>query len=278
MLHDLQPTIPLEVLTNVAYHLQYEEAAQFSDYKPIATLLTSRDYWRRKTLRIISRSKLRSILDDPHTKSAVKLNLAKADIDDVDLSFVVQHFKQIEEIDLAFNPDLTDESIIGLIETHGPWMKRLTLTKLFRLTNQSMERLGLHCPSLERLELEGTMISAAGLQMASLRKERLRSLSISRCHLIDTARLPAILSELPSLMSLKMTHLDLLELYQVQALLQSCTHLQRIDVTGCPEFTLKSIRQLIGLREHLEIIHDARLEDHTVDAVRRFLLGMVSTV
>jgi F-box/leucine-rich repeat protein 2/20 len=139
-----------------------------------------------------------------------------------------------------------------------------------------MENIAQHCSRLEELSLEGCMVSAAGLRIISKGPSSLKKVSISRCHVIDTQELPAIVQGMSELKVLAMNHIDGVQPYQVQAVIAECPRLRKVELVGCPEITLKAIRQLSSINKRVRLVHDARLEDHSIDSVRRFLLGLVT--
>lgn len=269
--------LPHELFARIAGYLNYQTISQLSTSQPIRDLLESEQFWRKRSLFIACRKELLAVLNDPLTKYATIINISAAELDDTDLSFISQHFLHIRSINISQNPDLTDDGIMSLLESHGNYLERLNLSKLFRLTNVTLQMISDYCPTLHKLVLDGCMFSATGLRSIAEGIPGLRKLSISRCHIVDTKDLPAILQSLPKLKKLSMSHLDGLQPYQVESAIANCDHLQTLDIRGCPEFTLKTVRTLIAVNKKLRIDHDAQLEDHTLDSVRRFLLGLVNT-
>ncbi|PJF19417.1 hypothetical protein PSACC_00812, partial [Paramicrosporidium saccamoebae] len=263
---DTASPLPLELLAQVALHLDYKMILQMRHFSPVTDLLESGHYWHNRTLHISSRSDLRTALSDKTSSQAVRISLAAADIDDTDLSFIAQHFTKIQVLNLTRNPDLTDGGLEALLIAHGPQIKRLNLSRLFRLTNVTMENIAQYCSSLEELSLEGCMVSAAGLRRISTGPSSLRKVSISRCHVLDTQELPAIVQGMSELKVLAMNHIDGVQPYQVQAVIAECPRLRKVELVGCPEITLKAIRQLSSLNKRVQIVHDARLEDHSIDS------------
>jgi hypothetical protein len=267
---------PVELFSKVALYLDYKTIRALEQFKPAADLLTSGQYWNGRTLKIKCREDLRIMLGDKNARNAYRIDLSATEIDDTDLSFVAQHLEKLEVLDISHNPDLTDEGVEAVLQKHGPYLRKIDLSRLFRLTNLTLEAINQHCCSLEELSLNGCMFSAAGLRKLSSGRSSLRKLSISKSHLIDTRERPIIVQGMERLGILKMNHLDGLEPYQVQAVIQECPKLKSIEIIGCPEITLRTVRQLSSLNKRISISHDARLEDHTIDSVRRFLLGLVA--
>lgn len=272
--------LPFELVSMIAHHWTYDQCVAYDrDTAPVRTLVNSRIYWSRRPLRIADRTQLRKILRDGATRNATILDLHGAEVDDTDLHFIAHHFARIQRLDLGHNPDVTDEGVEGLVRLHGQQLRELRLTKLFRLTNVTLSHLQWHCRALRHLDLAGGMFTATAVrQMLMDASFRLESLSLSRCYLLDMREIPTCCEHLASLRSLDASHLDSLQPYQVQAVMVGCPQLERLDITGCHEFTLKAIRELSGLHPSVHIEHDARLEDHSIDSVRRFLLGLVHPV
>lgn len=271
------PLVPLELLLKITAHLPYESIAELSSIREIQRLLKSDHFWRDRILKISTRSQLLCILRDPYSRRAKRLDLCGADLDDTDLVFIANHFQTIHHINLSHVSDLTDLGLASLLKLHGKHLQSLKLHKLFRLTNVTMENISTLCgPSLHCLDLHSTMISSTGLRELTEGGLMIRELILERCHIFDPSCLPALGEGLPTLRKISVAHIDAVHPYQLQALLQACPKLKTLDVSGCAEVTLKTIKQLQGTNQRLNIKHNAKLEDHSIDAVRRFLLGLVS--
>lgn len=271
--------VPKELFAKITMYLEFGEIVKLLHVEPVRLVLESGGYWTRsRTLIIKSHDDLIRALCSPHSKDAQNIDLSCADIDDTDLQFLAEHFTCIRTINLSKNSDLTDDGIEHLLRLHGKTFQKLNLSRLFRLTNVSMENIARYCAKLKILILTGMMITAGGLQMIAEGCTQLRQLSLSRCHLMNPEQLPAVVERLPCLRYLELSNLDLLQAYQVQAIIQSCSKLYKVDLTGCAEITLKSIRELQKYSQYLEIVHDARLEDHSIDGIRRFLLGLTGQI
>lgn len=268
--------LPLELVNMVARHWTYEQCTAYGgNMSPIKQLVSSRAYWHNRSLRITNREQLRSILGDKATRNAMTIDLHGAGIDDTDLHFISHHFDTIQRLYLGHNPDVTDEGVQELFQIHGGHLIELRLDRLFRLTNVTLECLQRHCRSLRYLSLAGGMFTSAPVrQMLTDAAFQLESLSLSRCYLLDTRELSACCTALQALRSLDISHLDPLQPYQVQAVVRECPRLKHLNITGCHEFTLKVVKELSALNANLHIEHDARLEDHSIEGVRRFLLGL----
>lgn len=269
--------LPLELVNMIARHWTYEQCTAYSeDMPPIRHLVGSQVYWHNRVLRITNRNQLGGILRDGATRNATTVDLRGAGIDDTDLHFISYHFYKIQRLYLGHNPDVTDDGVRELLQIHGSHLIKLHLDKLFRLTNVTLECLQLHCRSLRNLSLAGGMFTSAPVrQMLMDATFQLEGISLSRCYLLDTRELLACCANLQKLCILDLSHLDALQPYQVQAVVRECPRLKHLNITGCHEFTLKAVKELSILNANLHIEHDARLEDHSIEGVRRFLLGLV---
>lgn len=272
--------VPNEIVARILMGIEYDAMRRVAGAALLQDTLMQGSYWRGRTLRIRDREGLRRVLSDKNTQCARMIDLTDAEIDDTDLAFVAAHFSTITRITLASNRDLTDAGISDLLARHGAGgLREIRLARLFRLTNVTLENMSRHCSHLRRIDLDGCLYSVSGLAVllqGTRVAKTLRHLSMSRCHLIDTERLPALLGDLAGIRSLDLSHLDGLQTYQVETIVRVCGRLRRLSVQGCPEFTLKDLAKIQQLSPGLQIVHDARLEDHTIDAVRRFLLGLTN--
>lgn len=270
--------LPLEILIQITTHMPYEMVERLGDVREIRRLVESNHFWRGRVLTVTTRKQLLERLRDPGCRKARRLDLRGADLDDTDLMFIANHFDRIEHLNLSHVSALTDDGLEALLKLHGRHLKSLTLHRLFRLTNVTLHNIVQWCGrSLRRLDLQSTMISAAGLlRLVEGGELMIRELILARCHIVDPTCLPALGEGLPALRRLSVAQIDAVQPYQLQALAQSCPTLRLLDVTGCPEVTRKTLKHLSGTHRRLHIKHDARLEDHSLDSIRRFLLGLVA--
>lgn len=276
MMDALVSTLPVEITGLIAKGLSYADCQRFGS-PLLRRHVGSQAYWHGRQLKIVSRDQLGAILRDVSTRQARCVDLTAADIDDADLAFVASHFASLKVVRIGRNPDLTDHGLEVLLRLHGPTLSSVCMEKLFRLTNYTLEMMARYCLQLRKLSVEGCMFTFAGVRLLLQESTfRLEKVCLSRCHLVDTRELPALTMGLESVRQVELAHIDGLEPYQVQALLKDCLGLKRLDITGCPEITLKAIRAMKCLRPDVEIVHAARLEDHTIDGIRRFLLGLIS--
>lgn len=271
--------IPAELVAKISDFLEYQfilglEASQETSLRQ---LVEATKYWATRTLKVHDNHRLYRVLQSSFCKAASRLDLGALDIDDADLSFVSSHFDQIERIDISNCPQISDVGIECLLARHGRHIKVLRMDRLYALTNVSADSIAKHCPHLRTLSMEGTMVSTSGLRRISEGCPHLHRLSITQCHLIDLDQLPSIANSLQRLNRLDACNLDFMQPYQLTAVVQTCTRLRRLCVRGCAEITLKSLRDLQDINPHLVIDHNARLEDHSICSIRRYLLSMIES-
>lgn len=271
--------IPAEIFAKVSDFLEYQfimgvEACQETS---LWRFVEAKKYWATRTLKVHDNHRLHNVLQSSFCKAALRLDLGALDIDDDDLAFVSNHFRQIEWIDISNCSQISDVGIESLLTWHGRHIKTLRMDRLYALTNISADSIAKHCPHLRTLSMEGTMISTSGLRRISEGCSQLHRLSITRCHLIDLDQLPSIANSLQRLNRLDASNLDFMQPHQLTAVVQTCTKLRRLGVKGCAELTLKSLRDLQTINPHLTIDHNARLEDHSICSIRRYLLSMIES-
>ncbi len=278
--------VPVEILHRIVASCDYETVRELCGLSFVQSCIASGAYWRGRTLRIASREALQAALLDPNVRTVCSIDASLAGLDDVDLGRLAGHFCRLTHVNLDRNADLTDAGLGSLIRRHGPHLKSLNLTRLFRLTNVTLEMVSEHCALLQRAVLTGCLFSTAGLGRIAVGDEEqrygqkalpLKSLSLSRCHLIDTEQLLIHLSGMAALRHLDISHLDGLQPYQVEGILEGLPRLESLCVVGCPELTLANVDAFKRRSPRLRVMHDAKLEDHSIDAVRRFLLGLISS-
>lgn len=264
-----------EILDRVVQRLDYQTCVLLS-HRSTQSPACQNSFWIHRTLKLGSREDLQQAELLTATRIARRINASAATLDDVDLDCLAQHFQVITHLNVSNNPEVTDDGLETVLHHHGKSLKRLCLGRLFRLSNCTLENIAKYCTSLKSLDLEGCMFTMSGLQtLLQPKSNNLRRLNISRCHLLDTRGLGQLAIHMNSLKKLSISHIDQVEPYQIQLLLEHCPLLKEVDITSCPEFTLKSVRALKGIRAHLQIRHNACMEDHSIEGVRRFLLSLV---
>ena len=271
--------LPSEVIAKVATSLDYEGCLRLSSHPIFLDLMGHESFWNHmRLLQIKSHKQLQLVLTDMRVRKVSRLDLSACSIDDTELGWISDHFRAIKNINLGNNPDLNDEGIEILLRSHGTYLQNLDLSKLFRLTNKTLDNILRYCRSLKSLTLDGCMFTSdALLVMLSESSFYLTRLSLSRCHLLSPMHLPAMTLALSKLQELNLSFLDGLEPYQVQAIIGACQKLQRVNLKGCCEITKKAIREMEMTRPDMTFDHNAVLEDHTIVGVQRFLLAMVNS-
>lgn len=277
--------IPAEIMGRVTGFLECSAALQLeaSGQAQMQALIAGEQYWQGRVLTAASHQQrgcsLKAILSSHLCKAATRVDLSALDIDDTELSFISQHLDRIEWIDLSGCRQISDLGLEALLSRHGRHLRVLRTSRLCMLTNYAAECVARRCPQLQRLHLEGTMISASGLRVIAEACPQLVRLNISQCHLIDLDQLAAIAAggHFKRLRRLELRGQDFLQPYQLDLIVQGCTSMRRLDVRGCAEITLKTLRQLREAHLRLRIDHNARLEDHSLCSIRRYLLSMIES-
>jgi hypothetical protein len=286
--------LPHEVIERVSRSLEYSVAKGID-------ILQSGSFWTdpSRTLKIPDRRRLlKGVLSDQATSAAKKIIFNGAEIDDLDFKWISEHFSELTHISLASCHSISDRGIISLLMRHGASIRHLDLTANPALTNSTLNAIGLYCKNLRRLILDRCSFSIAGISaLIDGCGASIRDLSLSRCHLIDTSQLIAHINrqKTPRLRSLSLAHLDSLQPYQARSIAAECSRtLRSMNITGCPEILLKNVREILDAasassapeetsnheslapRGRLSLRHDAVLEDHSIDSIRRYLLGLLS--
>lgn len=266
----IRQNIPDEVLMKVLNHLGPTAASCLKRKIP--------KYWQKRVLKITSRRELTAMLQDPFYKNATILDISNINVDDLDLEFISFAFNRIKSISLVGCCDMSDDGVMALVSRHGKALKNINLGRCPNLTNISLENISQYCDNLRRLDLSSSFFSSSGLAILA-RNERLCNklvkLSLKRCYVLDVSELPTILPAFKSLRSLNLSDMDSLQSHYIEAILRELK-LKELDIRGCSEFTLKDISNFQNFCPSLIVKNDARLEDHTHDAVRRYLLGIIN--
>lgn len=281
--------IPVEIMRRVTGFLECPAALRLeaSGQVRMQDLIAGEQYWRGRVLRAAPHQQqlsqrgcsLKAILSSHLCKAATRVDLSALDVDDTELSFIAQHLDRIEWIDLSGCRQISDAGLETLLSRHGRHLRVLRASRLCMLTNYAAECIARRCPQLRRLQLEGTMISALGLRIIAEACSQLVHLNIAQCHLIDLDQLAAVAAggNFKRLRRLELRGMDFLQSYQLTLIAQGCPSLRRLDVKSCAEITLKTLRQLQDGHPRLRIDHNARLEDHSLCAIRRYLLSMMES-
>lgn len=273
--------VPKEIVARIAVEVDYFFLRKLStNCAPLKDILDSGYYWRIGGALTISSPQMLfdCVLKDSLTKAAIKIDFRDAKINDSDLYIISKYFHKIESIYLGRNEDITDDGIAKLIRRHSKTLKKISLDGLVNLTDKSLYYIGKSCNVLDTLILDRCNFSVKGLNrlFETSLLTNLRHLSLSRCYLLECSYLPIIFDgkRASKLQSLNLSFLEFLQATHVHGLLDSGpASLRRIDVRSCPEITLKNIQEFENFKK-IKIIHNAQIEDHTIDGIRRFILGL----
>lgn len=263
--------LPEDVVTKIYRHLEPSAVAKIGRPLP--------GYWKGRTLKIQHRYQLNAALRDPFLLGATSIDLSSVEsLDDLDLKFIAEAFPAIRSITLTGAADISDDGLLYLLSKHGHCLQILRVERCFKLTNETMEHISRFCRALRRLNVRSTFVSTAGLNHlfeSSYVNKSLRSLDISRCHLLNCDALPGALESAAELKWLSISGLDGIQPHQIEVVIQRAS-LKSLDISGCPEITLKNVSEFQKLSPKTKILHDAKLEDHSHEAVRRYLLGLIN--
>ncbi|MBN3309836.1 LRC29 protein, partial [Amia calva] len=134
----------------------------------------------------------------------------------------------LQELDLSACNKLTDSSITQVV--HFPELRRLSLSMLSEISDQSLVSLSQHCRGLTSLSLSHCVqVSDQGLASAAPRLHRLENLQLACCDRISDRSL--------------------------DVLAQHCRKLRTLDLSMCKNITMTAVESLQSQLPFLENIH-----------------------
>lgn len=103
------------------------------------------------------------------------------------LAAVGQCCKQLEDLNLRFCEDLSDTGVVEVALGCGKSLKALGVAACAKITDISLEAVGLHCKSLETLSLDSEYISDKGLLAVAKGCPLLKVLKLQCINVTDEA-------------------------------------------------------------------------------------------
>lgn len=243
-----------------------------------------KSWWSAKTISIKTSEELEMLLKTPKKfigNLAHSIDLSQYSVDDLELKFISEYFTSIKMINLSNQSNITSDGI-----------KYLQIHQIERLSLRNSNIQDSFCSilasfsHLTHIDLSQTPITETGIlclfQSDNL-IEKLKHLSISRCYSINIPLIIAALRERtinPKRMEyLDISYLDLLFSTHVETIFKDVvwSNLRTINIKGCQDIPLKSIRKIkeyIG--GNVNVINNSRLEDHSFEGIRAYLMGLYS--
>lgn len=108
-------------------------------------------------------------------------------VGDQGLAAVGQSCKQLEDLNLRFCEGLTDAGLVELAHGCGKSLKALGIAACAKITDISLEAVGLHCKSLETLSLDSEFMHNKGVLAVAQGCPSLRVLKLQCINVTDDA-------------------------------------------------------------------------------------------
>lgn len=273
--------IPKEIFTNIIKYMKWTDLITLFDLLDMEIL---KSWWSAKTISIKTSEELEMLLKTPKKfigNLAHSIDLSQYSVDDLELKFISEYFTSIKMINLSNQSNITSDGI-----------KYLQIHQIERLSLRNSNIQDSFCSilasfsHLTHIDLSQTPITETGIlclfQSDNL-IEKLKHLSISRCYSINIPLIIAALRERtinPKRMEyLDISYLDLLFSTHVETIFKDVvwSNLRTINIKGCQDIPLKSIRKIkeyIG--GNVNVINNSRLEDHSFEGIRAYLMGLYS--
>lgn len=281
--------IPKEIFQNIIKYMDW------TDILPILSSLDQqqiKNWWFGRTMKILNRKDLQLALRTPKIfigDHVDTLDLSQITLDDLDLRFISEYFKSIKRINLSNQTKISVEGLDHLFkhQIESISFKKSNITDL--VCCSIVQKIS---SSLKKIDLSSTPITEIGILSIFQSKEIVESLeylSLSRCYSIN---IPMVITSIReksinprNMRSLDLSYLDLLFTSHIDTLFRDIVwkNLRTLNIKGCQDIPLKSIRRI---KEYLNysddgcfkvnINHNARLEDHSIEGVKAFLLGLYS--
>ncbi|KAI4317709.1 hypothetical protein L6164_025558 [Bauhinia variegata] len=233
-----------------------------------------------------------------HKCSLLKaLDLQGCYVGDQGLAAVGQCCKQLEDLNLRFCEGLTDTGLVELALGVGKSLKSLGVAACAKITDISMEAVGLHCRSLETLSLDSEFIHNKGVLAVAQGCLHLKVLKLQCINVTDDA-LKAVGASCSSLELLalysfqrftdkglraigggckKLKNLTLSDCYflsdnGLEAIATGCKELTHLEVNGCHNIGTMGLESVGRSCQHLielALLYCQRIGDDALLAVGR---------
>lgn len=233
-----------------------------------------------KTLHIESRHVLRLLAENTELRQIKAIRLHGSQLTTADLHEILAQFPQLSRAHFDACEAMDDHVIDCFLRRHGRCIKALRFQKCFTLTNESLHAIATHCTGLVQLEVSSCMFTASGLGYIAdgMAHATLQRLVLARCHLMAPHETVATLLKLGSLLHLEISGNDMYLAQDFRSLICSATApLKVLDISDCVEVTRTDVNELVRLRPMLQVVHTAKLEDHSTEAIRSYLLTLVGS-